>query len=237
MKTFSLVVGGIIVGAAAGLAVLYFNPLTSARPSTPDAADRTLHYQLPEQSLEFTHGDRALLPGASAAENQFWEETINRTALLSLTLNDANDVPTAVASRLLQGSTDTDLLLYGVLVNDYWLLTIPGEGSLFLQADTNLWPFLKQTFIPTWYLGRPWKGPADYQPTAGPGPQQRALIIGGTGSFASFGGSAFEQYRLTTLDPASHTVALNGELHLHLLGATAVDGDRDADRQQVAAAQ
>ncbi len=30
-------------------------------------------------------------------------------------------------------------------LNDYWLLTIPGEGTLFLRADTNVWPFLQET--------------------------------------------------------------------------------------------
>lgn len=230
MKTFFGTVFGIIVGGAAGLALLYVNPLTLTRAVAPDAADRTLRYQLPQHSLVFMHGDRALLPGTAASDEQFWEETISRTALLSLSLNDAANVPAAVASRLIQASTDTDLLLRGVLVSDYWLLTIPGEGSLFLRADTNLWPFLKQAFIPTWYLGRTWKGPADYQPTVGPGPQQSALIIGGTGSFADFGGSAVEQYRLTTLDPVSRRVALDGELRLHLRGAA---GNAD----QIAAAQ
>jgi hypothetical protein len=230
MKYLFFTLVGLILGAAAGIAVLYYNPLTVARTPEPASADRALHYQLPEQSLAFMHGDRALLPGTSAGDEQFWEETINRTVLLALSLNDADGAPIAAASRLIQASTETDLLLRGVLVSDHWLLTIPGEGSLFLRVDTNLWPFLTQTFIPTWYLGRPWKGPSEYRPTVGPGPKS-AMIIGATGRFANAEGSAIEQYRLTTLDPASGQVALAGELHLHLLDPAIVAGEQIADSQ------
>ena len=220
MKYFFVTLLGLILGALCGVAVLYYNPFPFARTLQPDGPDRSFHYQLPEQSLAFMHGDHALLPGTSADDEQFWEETINRTALLALSLNDGEGVPTAVASRLIQTSADTDLLLRGVLLNDHWLLTIPGQGSLFLMVDTNLWPFLRQAFIPTWYFGRPWKGPADYRPTVGPGPQG-AMIVGATGRFATLTGSAVEHYRLTTLDPASRSVALAGELHLHLLDRAA----------------
>ena len=215
MKHLLVTVVGIVLGAAAGLAVLYFNPLTTVPESQDTAADRTLRYELPAQTLAFIHGERALLPGVAAGGEQFWEETISRAALLALSLNDADGAPAAAASRLLQGSSDTDLLLTGVVVNDFWLLTMPGEGSLFLQVDTNLWPFLKSAFIPTWYFGQPWQGPSEYAPTVGPGPA-RAIVVGATGRYATLEGHAAEQYRLTTLDRDRQKVALAGELYLDL---------------------
>lgn len=206
---------GLLLGAVAGVAVLYFNPMTGEPAPQPAGAMRTLHYELPAHALAFVHGERALLPGVAADGEQFWEETINRAALLALALNDTEGRPAAAASRLLQGSSDTDLLLKGVLVNDFWLLTVPGEGSLFLRVDTNVWPFLKHAFIPTWYFKQPWQGPADYRPTVGPGPES-ALIVGGTGRFASLSGHAFERYRLTALDRDRQAVALAAELHFEL---------------------
>jgi hypothetical protein len=87
---------------------------------------------------------------------------------------------------------------------------------MFLRADTNVWSFLKETLLPVWYLGRPWGGPADYRPTAGPGATGAAVVIGATGRFAGLEGTALEQYRLTDLDPASRSIAAVGELHLRL---------------------
>jgi hypothetical protein len=225
MKYLFLSLFGFLLGSAGGLAVLYYNPLTAPKSLAPDPSDRALRYELPAQSLAFMHGDRALLPRTVSSDEQFWEETINRTALLALSLNDGAGAPAAVASRLMQASTDTDLLLRGVVVSDLWLLTMPGEGSVFVRADTNLWPFLKQTFIPTWYFGRPWKGPQDYQPTVGPGAHS-AVVIGATGRFANLEGSALEQYRVTDLDPVTRGVALAGELHLDLVETAVVAGEQ-----------
>jgi hypothetical protein len=211
---------GFIVGVGLAAALVYYNPFIEESAPPPDTADRALHYALPEQVLGFTVGERAWLPGEPAEEDAFWEETIANTALLGLVLNDTADVPRAVASRLLAASAETDLLLRGALVSDYWLLTIPGEGTLFVRVDHNVWPFVKETLLPKWYLERPWSGPVDYRPAAGPGPQSTALIVGATGAFVGLEGSAVEDYRVTDLDRASGLVRLSGTLHLHLLEPT-----------------
>jgi hypothetical protein len=216
MRYAFVAVLGMFIGAVAAGALIYFNPMTETSAPEPAASDRTLHYDLPGEVLGFTLGEHVLPPGAAEVDNGFWEETIDRTALLGLVLDDAADKPVAVASRLLAGSAETDFLLRGVLVSDYWLLTIPNEGTLFLRADSNVWPFLKQTLLPVWYLGRPWGGPADYRPTAGPGDDGAAVVVGATGKFSGLEGTAIERYRLTDLDPASRSVAALGELHLRI---------------------
>lgn len=214
---------GFLIGAAAGGAAIYYNPLTQARASA-EVADRALHYALPGEVLDFTLGEAIVPPGTPKREAVLWEETIDRTALLSLVLEDARDRPVAVASRLLAVSPRTDFLLSGVRVNDYWLLTIPGEGTLFLRADTNVWPFLKET-LPVWYFGAPWKGPTEYRPTAGPSEDGTAVVIGATGRFAGQTGSAVELYRLTDLDGASRSASATGELDLRLAAHRVASGE------------
>jgi hypothetical protein len=207
---------GFLIGAAAGGGVIYYNPLTQTSSPVPEVSDRSLHYDLPGEVLGFKLGVRALPPGAAHVDNGFWEETIARTALLGVVLSDTDDRPVAVASRLIAGSPSTDFLVSGVRLSDYWLLTFPGEGALFLRAETNVWPFLKETMLPVWYFGRPWGGPTDYRPTAGPDASGAAVVVGATGRFAGRAGTAFEQYRLTDLDPASRSIAAVGELHLRV---------------------
>ena len=74
---------GLLLGAAAGGAVIYYNPFTQASPPSADSADRALHYDLPGEVLGFTVGDGVLPPGTPRHDDVFWEETIDRTALLS----------------------------------------------------------------------------------------------------------------------------------------------------------
>jgi hypothetical protein len=216
MKYLSMAIVGLVLGIAAGAAVLYFNPLTEAPDSVVASADRSLHYALPDQVFGFTFGERAKLPGAGLAKDGFWEETIDGTALLGVVLEDAAGRPAAVASRLIAGSSSTDLLLNGVLLHDYWLLTLPNEGTVFVRAESNVWPFLKSTLLPVWFLGRPWRGPADYRTTAGPGAEGSALVLGATGRLKGAEGSAVEQYRLTAFDRDTRTAAAIGELQLRL---------------------
>ncbi|HEX5047681.1 MAG TPA: hypothetical protein VFX89_11210 [Gammaproteobacteria bacterium] len=215
MKYLLVMIVGLLLGAVAAGAVLYYNPLTEADGPEPAAADRALHYDLSAQMLGLSLGERALLPSLEQRDTQLWEDTIDRTALMGLVLRDDANQPVAVASRLLVGSASTDLLLHGVLLSDYWLLTFPDEGTLFVRVDTNVWPFLKQALLPVWFFNQPWHGPVEFRPTAGPGAQSTAIVIGASGKFGGVEGSAVERYRVTTLDRASNKAEAVGELHLH----------------------
>jgi len=218
MKYLFVALLGLLVGAAGAAAVLYYNPLSVTVAATPGPADRVFHYGLPDQVLEFSLGEDSRFFGQSPGKNSLWEETIDRTAVLGLVLNDSTNQPAAVASRLLAASPASDLLLRGLLVNDYWLVTVPGEGTLFVRTDVNAWPFLKETLLPAWYFDRPFKGPAEYWPTAGPGADNSGVAVGVAGAFRGSEGSVVERYEVTTLDVGRHTALANGELHLHLSG-------------------
>jgi len=216
MKTLFVVVVGLLLGAAAAGVVLYYNPMTETAADAPVSSDRVLRYSLPDQVLELALGQKAALLGQSVGDDALWEETIDRTAVLGLVLNDEANQPVGIASRLIATSPETDLLLRGLLVSDYWLVTVPREGTLFVRADSNVWPFLKETLLPVWYLERPWSGPVEYLPTVGPGAQNTAQVVGIAGSFSARDGSAVERYKIKTLDPVSREAAIDGELFLQL---------------------
>lgn len=209
-----LVIGllGLLLGAAAAGAVLYFNPLTAARPPVTDHYDGAWRYVLPQDALTFVRGEGTYLPDESEPTGELWEKSIQRSALLGLRLRDAGGNPSAIASRLLAASHDTDLLLRGLLVADHWLITVPGQGSVFVRAQSNVWPLLKDTVIPVRYFDRAWEGPIEITPTAGPHSTRAALAIGATGRFTSVRGEAAESYRLAGIAP----LAADGELLLDL---------------------
>jgi hypothetical protein len=198
--------------------VLYYNPLTETDAAAPSSGDTVLRYGLPDQVLQFAIGEDASFLSPTAGSSTLWEETIDRAAVLGLVLNDAAGQPAALASRLVTTSPATDLLLRGVLLSDYWLVTIPGQGALFVRAESNAWPFLKRTLLPLWLLDRPWHGPVEYRPTVGQGVANTAIVVGVAGAFAGHSGSAVERYNFTALDPARHSGTAVGELYLHLPG-------------------
>jgi hypothetical protein len=218
MRYLLVAILGLVLGAAAAGVVLYFNPLSVSAAPPPSASDRVLHYTLPDDVLEFAVGDEARLLGQDPGDDSLWEETIDRTAVLGLVLKDDSDQPAALATRLLSTSAESDLLLRGVVVTDHWLVTVPAEGTLFVHADSNAWPFLKERLLPVWYFEQPWEGPAEYWPTIGPGADETGDVVGVAGSFRGSTGSAVERYEITTLDRAGNRAFADGEIHLRLPG-------------------
>jgi hypothetical protein len=218
MKYLFVAIVGLVLGVAGASVVLYYNPLAAKSAPMPNPTDRVLRYSLPDHVLGFAVGEDARLFGQDTGDDSLWEETIDRAAVLALVLNDGSNQPAALASRLLSTSTETDLLLRGVLVSDHWLVTVPGEGTLFVQADSNAWPFLKETLLPVWYLDRPWRGPTEYWPTVGPRADDSGRVVGVTGLYRGGEGSAVERYEVTVLDPQREVALAKGELHLNLPG-------------------
>jgi hypothetical protein len=218
MKHLLVALTGLVLGVLAAGVVLYYNPLADESAPRPNPTDRVLRYTLPDQLLEAAVGEDARLLGQDAGRDSLWEETIDRTAVLGLVLNDATNQPAAVASRLMATSADTDLLLRGVLLDDHWLVTLPGEGTLFVRAESNAWPFLKETLVPVWYLDRPWSGPVEYWPTVGPRADDSGVVLGITGAFRGSEGSAVEHYEIAALDPQRDLARAQAELHLNLQG-------------------
>ena len=212
MKYLLSALFGLLIGAAGAGAVLYFNPLTAEHAPVTDHFDGAWHYVLPQDALTFVRGAGTYLPDESAPVGELWERSLRRSALLGLRLRDADGTASAIASRLLAGSRDSDLLLRGLLVADHWLVTVPGEGSVFVRAQSNVWPLLKDTVIPVRYLDRPWEGPVEIKPTSGPHSTRAGLAIGATGRFASVRGEAAEVYRLSGIAP----LAADGELLIDL---------------------
>jgi len=200
MKYLWTLLAGVLVGVTLALTALYFNPMTQSPGPLPASDDEVFTYGSPlTAELAFTHGNLSRLPTYPAGIPALWEGTINKSALSVVLLRGA-DGTAAVASRVSYPSEDTELLRNGVLLNDDWVVSIPGQGSLHINGQSNWWPFLKEMLIPVWYLGRPWSGPSDYAPTAGPANGARALVRGATGRFAGLTGTAAERYSVREFD-------------------------------------
>lgn len=205
---------GCLVGASVALAVVYFDPLTMSSGES-EAADRwVLDFSLPDHdTLAFTHGGRKGLPRIPQGSTSLWEETVASSAMLTTALNGAEG-PVALGTRISVPSEDTDLLLNGVIVDDFWLISVPGRGSLFAHVRNNVWPLIKENLIPVTYLGQPWSGASVYRPTLGPGSAKHGAVYGISGAFAGLKGSVSELHRLNAYSREAGIEELDVELRL-----------------------
>lgn len=216
MKYVLAGLAGLIVGALAAAAVVYLNPLTANRAAPAEAAGSwQLAYSLPEPGvLTHTHGGWLPSPLAPPGVPELWEETIRSSALTSVRLLDTRDGSPAWATRISVPSTKTNLILNGLVVGDYWLVSKPGAGSLYLSAYTNLWPAVKDTYLRVDVLRRPWRGGAAYSPTlrtAG-----SPALLGATGRFAGIEGEGLETFEIDGYDAAAGLASVDGRLTLKL---------------------
>lgn len=216
MKYLVALLAGLVGGGAIGAAALYVNPLTQAGTDTLEVESAVLEFALPGiDALVVTHGGSSTLPRKPRGVPELWESGIADLGLTVLTLDDGEGSGSrAVASRIRVPSPATDLLLGGAIVTDYWLVTVPGQGSFFAHVDNNLWPFIKDVLLPVRYLGQAMQGPVDYAPTVGPAANRSAAVYGGTGRFASTQGTARASLRIDRFDKTRGLEAGLERLHL-----------------------
>ncbi len=219
MKYLFVAIVGLVLGAAAAGVVLYFNPLAAKSAPMPSATDRVLSYSLPDHVLEFAVGEDARLFGQDTGDDSLWEETIDRAAVLALVLNDGSNQPAALASRLLSTSAETDLLLRGVLVSDHWLVTVPGEGTLFVRGRLERLAVLEGNARCRCGISI---GLGAAPPSTGrrsaPARTTAAASSASRASFRGSEGSAVERYEVTALDPGARGRAREGRAALESAG-------------------
>lgn len=214
MRYLAVLLLGCVLGVGLGLVVLYYNPLLSSEAPLPEADDWMLDYALPGPGV-YTHGDKISYPRVPDDIAELWEDTIERIGVAALPLTGGEPPEARVAaSRISVPSERTEFLTRGPLLTDYWLLTVPGEGSLLLEIDNELWPFFRDTLLPVRYLHRPWRGPSRYEPTRGPRADRAGRLSGASGRFRGATGSAIESYDLE--DFGVGRAKFRAELSLHL---------------------
>ena len=216
MKYVLSLIAGLLCGAALAVAALYFNPLTqgSAEPTGSPDWSRTFGLA-PAATWIATHDEKSGLPVVPADVPLLYESGIKGTLLTSLPLHDASGRLAAFGTRISVPSAATEFLRAGLLVDDFWLISIPGQGTLFVHALNNEWPLVRDTFVWVDVLRRNWSGSGAYAPTVGPA-ADGASVTGLSGSLAGRTGHGRERRALDNY--TGSLAALTGELHLDLAG-------------------
>lgn len=237
MKYVWMTLFGSLVGALAGAALLFFNPLIDTGDPSLAGFDRMMRYSLPDDAIVVTHGGMLPLERRPFGVEPLWESTIRSTSLATLVLRSDSGEPQAVASRVVWPSKRTELLTAGVLANDHWLVSLPGDGSFFVVAESNLTSIAKDTLVAVRLLGREWREPRTYAPTEGPGIAGTARMVGASGAFEERAGRALERYRIERFTRSAGLERASGELYLALDLPPAVEPEPEAEAAEPVAQQ
>jgi hypothetical protein len=213
MKYVVSLIFGLSLGAVTALAGIYFNPLTRGQSGVGDGFAWRLDYELaPSQSWLFTHDDRLDLPVVPADAPLLFEQGIRSTLLAAMPLRDGEGLTNAAATRISVPSAETEFLRSGLVVEDHWLISVPGRGTLYVHSLNNQWPLLRDTVVRVDWLRRQFSA-GSYDPTRGPA-AEGAEVVGLTGSFGGARGHAHERLTLASYHGSLET--LTGQLMIDI---------------------
>ena len=213
MKYVVSLLFGLVLGVAVGAALLYFNPLTQSQSSPLSNPQRTLAYTLGADTWLSTHDGRLELPVVPKEAPRLFEDGIRGAWLAAFPLKDESQKVLVAATRISVPSQESEFLHAGLVVEDYWLISAPGAGSLFVHARSNQWPLVRDTVVDVDLLGRSFDGPEQYDPTRGPA-SDGAEVFGLTGAYQGKRGSARERLSLPSYD--GRLSSLEGQLMISM---------------------
>jgi hypothetical protein len=199
---------GVVLGAAAFAALVFYDPLLVAHPrvaplvTTGSRGERLESFliEAPGDGIAVTSGGKLALAPFPPAIALFTEPRIEKGLALLAKVRDGSGEVIGYASEL-ELFTETDLSRGDVVWNTDWTLVIPARGALFLHQQEHSGELYTKVIGPTLASGEDWVGDWTVLTTVGPQPDGRGLVVGGTGEFAGARGSFVEVDRLTRFTP------------------------------------
>lgn len=218
MKFAAALILGIASGVVTALALLYFNPLSSADAVTPlmvsDRRQFILNFSaVPAENILFTNNGESRVKPSPQKVTQLWEAPLRDTEILVAPLFDYRGQPVGAGVKFASLSEDTRLLNSEAIVDSVWHIMLPGQGTLLVAQRENRWDFLRQIVIPArWTSANGWRGSWRGLLSAGPNALGTARVVGGSGKFEGAGLEAVEYLAATAYSGDNGPVAADGQL-------------------------
>ncbi len=217
---------GLVLGAAAAGALLFYNPFAARNPLSPlsvsDQEIISLGYSaVAADAIVYTNDGESRVHPHPAKAQPLWEAPIRRTDVFVTVLSDSRNNPAGIGIKFMSDSEETRIINGEVLVDSVWHIVMPGRGSLFVSQTENYWNFLREIVVPAyWSSGDSWKGSWLGNTTIGPGALGTARVSGGFGEFAGLESEAVEAISARAYSVAEGPVAMEGRLTIEVSGRT-----------------
>lgn len=177
---------GFLVGIAAGILLLLYNPLSPPPESNLIRSGGSEAYRYtPSEVRGMDLSAKGLMNGErlGLVEHDFSSPGISHSIAAVLVLRDANGDYAALATKLAAFSADSSVLRGDVGINSYWNIFWPNRGSVFLAGYENRWPMIRDRFVAAIRGDVPGPGSQEYILTAKSDRHEAARAFGGSGRY------------------------------------------------------
>lgn len=222
MKYLISLLVGMVVGAAAFLALLYFNPLTVQNKLSPLSVTEdeliSLSYSaVATESLIYTNDGESQVMPHPAKVLQLWEQPVRKTDALATVLRDGRNQVAGIGLKFSSDSESTNVLNGEAIVDSVWHVYLPGRGSFFIEQQENYWAYLREVVVPAhWSSGDNWRGTWNGNVTSGPGALGTSRVVGGSGEFTALESVGVESLLAKAYSVEQGPVAVIGELSIEI---------------------
>lgn len=222
MKYLISLLVGMVVGTAAFLALLYFNPLTAQNKLSPLSVTEdeliSLNYSaVATDTLIYTNDGESQVMPYPAKVLQLWEQPVRKTDALATVLRDSRNQVAGIGLKFSSDSESTNILNGEAIVDSVWHIYLPGRGSFFIEQKENYWAYLREVVLPAyWSSGDNWRGIWNGNLTSGPGALGTSRVFGGSGEFAALESVGVESLLAKAYSVEQGPVAVTGELSIEI---------------------
>ena len=222
MKYLISLVLGMIVGVAAFVAVLYYNPLTTQNNLSPlSVTDNDLiilnYSAVAVDALIYTNDGESQVAPYPTKVLQLWEPPIRRTDAMATVLLDSRNQAVGIGIKFSSDSESTSILNGKLIVDSVWHIYLPGRGSLFVEQNENYWSYLREIVVPAhWSSGDSWRGIWNRKITSGPGALGTARVVGGSGEFGGLVTESVESLAAKAYSVEQGPVAIDAEIAIEI---------------------
>ena len=222
MKYLVSLIIGVLVGLAAFVAAMYFNPFSGAQSVSPLAVSEQQQLNLnfsavPSDSLLFTNdGESAVMPHPEKTA-ELWEATVRNSRVAVVQLDNSRGEPVGLGIKFSSDSESTRVLNSEVIVDSAWHIYLPGRGTLLVGQQENYWTYIRDVVVKAeWNSADNWRGNWNRVMTSGPNAIGTGRVLGGSGEFAGLDSEAVESLSATAYSSRSGPVAMDGSLAITL---------------------
>lgn len=222
MRFIVVLLVGMLLGAAALVATLYYNPLISSNSLSPlsvteNEVVRVIYSAVAKDALVYSNDGESQISPHPAKVLQLWEPTIRQTSAMVTVLADSRGEPAGLGVKFSSRSERSDFIDGKLLVDSVWHIYLPQRGSLFIEQTENYWDYIHEIVVPAYRSsGDNWRGTWLGNITVGPGALGTAWVAGGSGQFLGMDTEAVEALSAKAYSVADGPVAVTGELSIEL---------------------